>query len=78
MFYTYRQRQIKSAGLFTFFFYIFWILTIIHWLGCGWTAIIGTDPASDLTTNYINAIYWTITTVTTVGYGDILPVDNSE
>jgi len=78
LFQIYRQRQIKSAGLLTFLFFIFWILLIIHWLGCGWCAIKGLDFNSDSITNYINAVYWTITTLTTVGYGDILPVNNPQ
>jgi len=78
LFQTFRNKQIQLSGLLTFLFFIFWILHIIHWLGCGWCAIRGLDPDLDPTTNYINAIYWTITTLTTVGYGDILPVNNPQ
>jgi len=78
LFQTYRKKQIKSAGVITFLIFIFWILHIIHWLGCGWCAIRGLDPDSDSITIYINAVYWTVTTLTTVGYGDILPMNNPQ
>jgi hypothetical protein len=48
---------------------------VINLLACGWTCLgggtAGTGP--DRTLNYIRAVYWTITTLATVGYGDITP-----
>jgi len=78
LFEFYRKKQIKFAGLITFMVFIFWMLHIIHWLGCGWIGLRGLEPDSDLITHYINAVYWAVTTLTTVGYGDILPVNNSQ
>lgn len=46
---------------------------LVHSLACAWIAMgsgtAGPDP--DKITEYIKAIYWTFTTLTTVGYGDI-------
>lgn len=50
--------------------------TIAHSIACGWILIDGIDPELNLITNYNLAMYWTITTLTTVGYGDISPTDN--
>ena len=49
------------------------MMLIAHWLSCGWLVIRGLDEALDHTNNYVNALYWSVTTITTVGYGDITP-----
>ena len=71
------------------FFTLFLIL--IHWIACVWylapylagfpenswvakEGIVDSDPA----TQYIRALYWVVTTVVTVGYGDITPANNYE
>lgn len=47
-----------------------------HAIACGWLLVAGFEVELDHFTNYITALYWTITTLTTVGYGDISPSDN--
>lgn len=46
---------------------------LVHLVACGWIALgsgtAGPDPDHFLT--YVKAVYWTFTTLTTVGYGDI-------
>jgi hypothetical protein len=48
---------------------------IIHLIACAWIGLgsgsAGSHP--DKVIEYIQAIYWTITTLATVGYGDIVP-----
>jgi voltage-gated potassium channel len=46
----------------------------IHMFACGWIALGGQaviEKPDDLT-RYVSAIYWAITTLTTVGYGDVV------
>jgi Cyclic nucleotide-binding domain/Ion channel len=46
---------------------------MVHLIACGWIALgsgnIG--PDSDKVFEYVKAVYWAMTTLTTVGYGDI-------
>lgn len=51
------------------------VLMLIHWIACGWM-IINPQTGLEPVTYYNMAIYWTITTLTTVGYGDITPTTN--
>lgn len=52
----------------------FWIIISNHWLSCGWLAL---QESSDVT-GYLRAFYWSITTLTTVGYGDITPKTDAQ
>ena len=51
------------------------IMIIIHWIACGWM-IVTPQTGMDPVTYYNYALYWTVTTLTTVGYGDITPTSN--
>jgi voltage-gated potassium channel len=45
---------------------------LVHITACGWIALgSGTAELGDPMLTYVRAVYWTITTFTTVGYGDI-------
>ncbi|MBF0271800.1 MAG: ion transporter [Magnetococcales bacterium] len=54
----------------------FWILTITCWCTSIWLMIVEQPPNEDLTTFIIKGFYWTVTTMASVGYGDITPTTN--
>lgn len=60
------------------FLFLFLVSFTAHWMACAWIALFPGMVTSDGTGTYIRAIYWVITTMTTVGYGDITPVTNAQ
>ena len=50
-------------------------MTFVHWVGCVYIALWPVQEANAVT-RYITALYYTVTTLTTVGYGDITPQSN--
>ena len=49
-------------------------LLTLNILACGWLVIY--PPGDDPLTDYNKAMYWLVTTIATVGYGDITPTNN--
>ncbi len=55
-------------------FFAFWIAMVAHWMASGWIALDGFESGPADLPPYQSALYWSITTLTTVGYGDITPI----
>ncbi len=73
-----RKHVLRFSDYFNLGFFIFWLLILIHWLSCGWVVLYSFPPGTDDTTKFINSLYWCVQTFTTVGYGDITPINNSQ
>ena len=76
--YFFQIRNIRSSARITLWFLIFGIFLFSHWFTCMWLWIHGFEPNLSNPDNYVRALYWTITTLTSVGYGDIVPNGNAE
>ncbi len=62
-----------NPAILRLFLLIFWILLAAHVVSCGWIFITNMPEEMKPYEQYIDAFYWTITTITTIGYGDRTP-----
>ena len=48
---------------------------LVHLIACGWISLGegSAEPTTDIVVRYVRAWYWSMTTLTTVGFGDIVP-----
>ncbi len=72
-----RKRAVKRSNFLRLTFFIYWLLLSIHWIACGWLALRGVTPGEEAS-NYLRALYWTIQTFATVGYGDLPPENDAQ
>lgn len=68
-----RRAEFQNPNVIRFVLFFFWLALSGHWIACGWLALRGVSADLDQSTNYLRALYWCVTTLTTVGYGDITP-----
>lgn len=52
-------------------------LILVHWFTCIWIVFNPLPLDAQKTEYYIKCFYWTVTTLSTVGYGDITPQTNA-
>jgi len=55
---------------------LFFAIIAVHNIACIWIIVQPPEDGLSITPSYINGIYWVITTLTTIGYGDITPHTN--
>lgn len=59
-------QQIKMTVMISFFY------ICVHFISCLWMLVENVEGLNNLD-RYVKAMYWTLTTLTTIGYGDITP-----
>ncbi|MGI9627039.1 MAG: cyclic nucleotide-binding domain-containing protein [Longimicrobiales bacterium] len=73
-----RRRAIRFDTWALVGFGVYWLVLAGHWLSCGWLQLEGTTAEGGLLSAYVRGLYWTVTTVTSVGYGDITPTSDAQ
>lgn len=73
-----RRNSNMNPSIIRMLFLILFVVIFAHFVSCIWIEIGSITPYGDTDTaikinHYIQSYYWTITTLTTVGYGDLLP-----
>jgi hypothetical protein len=74
--YQVKQNEIRHSSSLTLLFFAFWMIHSVHWVACGWLSLGTIHDNMDNFSNYIEAMYWTSTTLSSTGYGDIVGKDN--
>lgn len=73
-----RRHEVQYASMLRLAFFVYWFLLTSHWLACGWLALGGVEGQKPHLHPYFTALYWCVTTLATVGYGDIVPNTNAQ
>ena len=70
---TWRQQLLRRGNALRLSIFSYWLAVLIHLTACGWIEIRFTRPIEDPGNAYLESVYWSVTTLTTIGYGDITP-----
>ena len=73
-----QRTQFHNPNVVRLLLFPFWLILGVHWIACGWLILRAAPADMDAPTRYLNALYWAVTTLTTVGYGDICPSTKPE
>lgn len=75
---TWRRQVLRGASIVRLVSFMYYLTLVIHITACGWIWVRGVPRGIDAQAAYLKAAYWSVTTLATVGYGDITPQTDAE
>jgi voltage-gated potassium channel len=66
-----------SPALMRLVTFAFWFVTVVHLMACGWVLIGASEKVRPEFDQYLRGLYWCVTTIATIGYGDYTPSHES-
>ncbi|HPS87153.1 MAG TPA: cyclic nucleotide-binding domain-containing protein [Spirochaetota bacterium] len=66
-----------NPGVMRLMVFAFWFTQAVHYISLGWIVIGAAELTRVPADQYIRALYWSVTTVATIGYGDYYPDHDS-
>jgi len=72
-----RQSLSVNPSLMRLVTFGFWFVTVVHLMACGWVLIGASESERPHFDQYLRGVYWCVTTIATIGYGDYTPNHNS-
>ena len=73
-----KEHELKFGNILNLLFFIYWTGLFAHWISSGWLLISPETKIFSFEDRYLRALYWCVTTLTTIGYGDITPNTNAQ
>jgi len=72
-----RESLSINPGLMRLVTFAFWFALAVHLMACGWVLIGASERGRPFFDQYLRALYWCVTTIATIGYGDYTPSHDS-
>ncbi|MGO9308217.1 MAG: ion transporter [Spirochaetia bacterium] len=72
-----RESLSVSPALMRLVTFGFWFVTTVHLMACGWVLIGASEHFRSPFDQYLRGVYWCVTTIATIGYGDYTPSHDS-
>jgi Cyclic nucleotide-binding domain/Ion channel len=73
-----RHFEIRRPALPRLLFLSYWVVLLTHWVTCGWMSLHARALGSGIGHRYLASLYYCVSTLTSVGYGDIVPANDHE